>query len=59
MVATDRCQVIYGDDVLALFKHAKDNGYAIPAVNVRSLEALDPTQMLTRAGHIFFHSRSQ
>ncbi|KAF2033671.1 hypothetical protein EK21DRAFT_108800 [Setomelanomma holmii] len=28
--------VIVGDDVLALFKHAQDNGYAIPAVNVTS-----------------------
>jgi len=29
-------QVIVGDDVLKLFQHAKDNGYAIPAVNVTS-----------------------
>jgi fructose-bisphosphate aldolase class II len=28
--------VITGDDVLALFKHAQDNNYAIPAVNVTS-----------------------
>jgi fructose-bisphosphate aldolase class II len=28
--------VIVGDDVYALFKHAKDNGYAIPAINVTS-----------------------
>jgi hypothetical protein len=25
--------VITGDDVVALFKHARDNGYAIPAFN--------------------------
>jgi len=28
--------VIVGDDVLALFAHAKDNKYAIPAINVTS-----------------------
>ncbi|KAK5655627.1 hypothetical protein OQA88_5558 [Cercophora sp. LCS_1] len=28
--------VIYGDDVLKLFQHARENGYAIPAVNVTS-----------------------
>ncbi|KAK1088873.1 Fructose-bisphosphate aldolase 1 [Friedmanniomyces endolithicus] len=28
--------VIYGDDVKALFKHAQENTYAIPAVNVTS-----------------------
>merc|ERR1711939_1200725 len=28
--------VIVGDDVLALFKHAQENNYAIPAVNVTS-----------------------
>ncbi|KAF2133351.1 hypothetical protein P153DRAFT_363547 [Dothidotthia symphoricarpi CBS 119687] len=35
-VLSRKTGVIYGDDVLALFKHAKDNGYAIPAVNVTS-----------------------
>jgi len=35
-VLSRKSGVIVGDDVLALFKHAKDNGYAIPAINVTS-----------------------
>jgi len=35
-VLSRKTGVIVGDDVLALFKHAKDNKYAIPAINVTS-----------------------
>ncbi|KAF1978608.1 hypothetical protein BU23DRAFT_550024 [Bimuria novae-zelandiae CBS 107.79] len=35
-VLSRKAGVITGDDVLALFKHAKENGYAIPAINVTS-----------------------
>jgi len=35
-VLSRKTGVITGDDVLALFQHAKDNGYAIPAINVTS-----------------------
>lgn len=35
-VLSRKTGVIVGDDVLKLFQHAKDNGYAIPAVNVTS-----------------------
>jgi hypothetical protein len=33
-VLSRKSGVITGDDVLKLFQHAKDNGYAIPAINV-------------------------
>lgn len=29
--------VVTGDDLVALLKHARDNGYAIPAVNCTRL----------------------
>ena len=35
-VLKNKSGVIYGDDVTALFKHAQENTYAIPAVNVTS-----------------------
>ncbi|KAL5377313.1 Fructose-bisphosphate aldolase 1 [Paraphaeosphaeria minitans] len=35
-VLSRKSGVITGDDVLKLFQHAKDNGYAIPAINVTS-----------------------
>jgi len=35
-VLTRKTGVIVGDDTMALLKHAKDNGYAIPAINVTS-----------------------
>ncbi|KAF2872091.1 hypothetical protein BDV95DRAFT_635807 [Massariosphaeria phaeospora] len=35
-VLSRKAGVIVGDDVLALFKHAQDKGYAIPAINVTS-----------------------
>lgn len=35
-VLSRKSGVIVGDDVLKLFQHAKDNGYAIPAINVTS-----------------------
>jgi len=35
-VLSRKTGVIVGDDVLALFKHAQDNNYAIPAINVTS-----------------------
>ncbi|KAF3159040.1 Fructose-bisphosphate aldolase 1 [Orbilia oligospora] len=35
-VLTRKTGVITGDDVLALFKHARENKYAIPAINVTS-----------------------
>ncbi|KAK6508402.1 Fructose-bisphosphate aldolase 1 [Arthrobotrys conoides] len=35
-VLTRKTGVITGDDVLALFKHARENQYAIPAINVTS-----------------------
>ncbi|KAF1841997.1 uncharacterized protein K460DRAFT_370005 [Cucurbitaria berberidis CBS 394.84] len=35
-VLSRKTGVIYGDDVLKLFQHAKDNGYAIPSINVTS-----------------------
>ncbi|KAH6616276.1 hypothetical protein C7974DRAFT_416427 [Boeremia exigua] len=35
-VLSRKAGVIVGDDVLALFQHAKDEGYAIPAINVTS-----------------------
>ncbi|KAK3203169.1 hypothetical protein GRF29_112g450863 [Pseudopithomyces chartarum] len=35
-VLSRKTGVITGDDVLKLFKHAKENGYAIPAINVTS-----------------------
>lgn len=35
-VLSRKSGVIVGDDVKALFQHAKDNGYAIPAINVTS-----------------------
>lgn len=31
-VLSRKTGVIVGDDVLALFKHAQDNNYAIPAI---------------------------
>ena len=38
-VLSRKSGVIVGDDVLALFQHAKDNGYAIPAINVGPLSS--------------------
>jgi hypothetical protein len=38
-VLSRKSGVITGDDVLALFQHAKDNGYAIPAINVGFLQS--------------------
>lgn len=35
-VLSRKAGVIVGDDVLKLFQHAKENGYAIPAINVTS-----------------------
>ncbi|KIV95288.1 fructose-bisphosphate aldolase 1 [Exophiala mesophila] len=35
-VLSRKTGVIVGDDVLALFKHAQENNYAIPAINVTS-----------------------
>ncbi|KAF3909435.1 hypothetical protein AA313_de0202308 [Arthrobotrys entomopaga] len=35
-VLTRKTGVITGDDVMALFKHARENKYAIPAINVTS-----------------------
>ncbi|KAJ4304946.1 Fructose-bisphosphate aldolase 1 [Kalmusia sp. IMI 367209] len=35
-VLSRKAGVITGDDVLKLFQHAKENGYAIPAINVTS-----------------------
>lgn len=35
-VLSRKTGVITGDDVLKLFQHAKENGYAIPAINVTS-----------------------
>ncbi|OAL49481.1 hypothetical protein IQ07DRAFT_588049 [Pyrenochaeta sp. DS3sAY3a] len=35
-VLSRKSGVIVGDDVLKLFQHAKENGYAIPAINVTS-----------------------
>jgi hypothetical protein len=35
-VLSRKTGVIVGDDVLKLFQHAKEEGYAIPAVNVTS-----------------------
>ncbi|KAK7931264.1 fructose-bisphosphate aldolase class II [Apiospora marii] len=35
-VLSRKTGVIYGDDVLALFKHARENKYAIPAINCTS-----------------------
>lgn len=37
-VLSRKSGVITGDDVLKLFQHAKDNGYAIPAINVSFLK---------------------
>jgi fructose-bisphosphate aldolase class II len=33
--------VLYGEDVLKVYKHAKDNGFAIPAVNVVSTDSIN------------------
>ena len=33
-VLSRKAGVLTGDDVFKLFQHAKDNGYAIPAINV-------------------------
>lgn len=38
-VLSRKSGVITGDDVLKLFQHAKDNGYAIPAINVGFFES--------------------
>jgi fructose-bisphosphate aldolase class II len=35
-VLSRKAGVIVGEDVHKLFQHAKDNGYAIPAINVTS-----------------------
>lgn len=37
-VLSRKAGVITGDDVLKLFQHAKDEGYAIPAINVGASE---------------------
>jgi len=33
--------VLFGDDVLKVYQHAKDNGFAIPAVNVVSTDSIN------------------
>ncbi|KAI8937178.1 hypothetical protein NX059_012558 [Plenodomus lindquistii] len=35
-VLSRKAGVLYGEDVMKLFQHARDNGYAIPAINVTS-----------------------
>ena len=33
--------VLFGEDVLKVYNHAKENGYALPAVNVVNTESLN------------------
>lgn len=48
-VLSRKSGVIVGDDVLKLFKHAQENNYAIPAVNVTSSSTVVATLEAARA----------
>lgn len=56
-VLSRKTGVITGDDVLALFQHAKDNGYAIPAINVGLVPSSSAAAVLTSSGDLLFYSR--